>query len=74
MVTDDKTGDSPVLEDLLGTMVARRDGERRERRDRRMALICGRVGATGSPLPRVDLLPPNNLVGGMSPLALLCGR
>ena len=33
VVTDDKTGDSPVPEDLLGTVVKRRDGARRERRD-----------------------------------------
>lgn len=71
MVTDDKTGDSPVLEDLLGTVVERRNGERQERRT---TLIRGRTDAAGSPLPRVDLPPPNNLTEGMSPLALLCGR
>lgn len=74
MVTDDKVGDSPVLEDLLGTVVERRDRKRRERPGGRAALIRGRTGAAGNPIPRVDLPPPNNLAEGMSPLALLCGR
>ena len=74
MVTDDKVGDSPVLEDLLGTVVERQNGARQERQERRTALIRGRTGAAGSPIPRVDLPPPNNLAEGMSPLALLCGQ
>lgn len=74
MVTDDKTGDSPVLRDLLGTVVERQDGERRERKDRRMALICGKTAAARDPPTRAGPPPPNNLAEGMSPLALLRGR
>ena len=83
-VTDDGTGDSPVLRDLLGTVVEPQDGEPQDGepqdgepqdgRCRRMAVICGKTHAAKNPLPRADSPPPNMLAEGISPLALLCGR
>ena len=73
-VTDEQTGDSPVLRDLLGTVVKPRDRKPQKRQDRRMALICTKTHTVGDPLPHVGSSPPNTLAEGTPPLALLCGR
>ncbi len=79
VVTDDRTGDSPMLKELLGTVVEPRGGKRQEgkpagKQDRRMALIRGKAAAAGDPLPRAGSPPPNLLASGVAPLALQCGQ
>ncbi len=78
VVTDDRTGDSPMLKELLGTVAGPRggkpDGKPAGKQDRRMALIRGKAAAAGDPLPRVGSPPPNLLASGVAPLALQCGQ
>ncbi len=82
VVTDDRTGDSPMLKELLGTVAGPRGGKpdgkpagkQGGKQDRRMALIRGKAAAAGDPLPRVGSPPPNLLASGVAPLALQCGQ
>lgn len=79
-VSDDRTGDAPVLRDLLGTIAESDDtGQQDEKipdeklQDRRMEVIGTNTPASKDPLPPVASLPPNLLAQGISPLAFLCG-
>ncbi|MCY4490274.1 MAG: hypothetical protein OXC46_02290 [Thaumarchaeota archaeon] len=87
MITDDKTGDSPMLKNVLGTVV-RPECEEIEyeeieskeieckvdnMKDVHMELICGDT-CVDEPLPRVNSPPLNMLAKGILPLSLLCGE
>ena len=87
MITDDKTGDSTMLKNVLGTVV-RPECEEIEyeeieskeieckvdnMKDVHMELICGDT-CVDEPLPRVNSPPPNMLAKGISPLSYLCGE
>ena len=87
MITDDKTGDSPMLKNVLGTVV-RPEYEEIEyeeieskeieckvdnMKDVHMELICGDT-CVDEPLPRVNSPPFNMLAKCISPLSLLCGE
>jgi len=77
VVTDDRTGDSPVLGDLLGTIVeSEKEPEKEPEKDKgnenRMELIRGKSGALKEPFPSTESPPTNMLADGISPLATLC--
>ena len=71
MVTDDKTGDSPVLKDLLGTVVEPQT-EKPTTTDAHMYMIRGKANPVKGPILAVESSPVNMLAEGVSPLALLC--
>ena len=82
MITDDKTGDSPMLKNVLGTVVRPECEEIESKeieckvdnmKDVHMELICGET-CVDEPLPRVNSPPLNMLAKGISPLSLLCGE
>ena len=72
-VTDDRTGDSPVLGDLLGTIVEPdKEPDKEPCDENRMELIRRKSAALKEPFPTTESPTANMLADGISPLATLC--
>ena len=81
-VADDRTGDSPVLRDLLGAVMESpdagqqdgklQDGKLQDGKGRRIAIISAGKPASKDQPPRAKHHPANTLAQGVSPLALPC--